>query len=190
MPCTMNNRSSPRLNPFFKSSFPRWSYREPNLGPHLTPILQTVGPPGSTYDSTWKARNSILNLLYIFNRSVSSTCYRRLISLFNKYHNLYTRYTYYIQGVLSGNQVRLTHHGSLSRYYPRDSAMTSQTYHHRKGANQQFCQISHVFDPSKYPEEDLVYNADREIIPIAIYCVVDEGQEGQLFWLLSLLTCR
>ncbi|XP_013140746.1 PREDICTED: RING finger protein 157 [Papilio polytes] len=62
-------------------------------------------------------------------------------------------------------------------YYPRDPTMTSQTYHYKKGANQQFCQISHVFDPSKYPEEDLIYNADREIIPIAIYCVVDEGQE-------------
>ncbi|CAH2074658.1 unnamed protein product, partial [Iphiclides podalirius] len=62
-------------------------------------------------------------------------------------------------------------------YYPRDPTMSSQTYHYKKGANQQFCQISHVFDPSKYPEEDLVYNADREIIPIAIYCVVDEGQE-------------
>ncbi|XP_026501508.1 probable E3 ubiquitin-protein ligase MGRN1 [Vanessa tameamea] len=62
-------------------------------------------------------------------------------------------------------------------YYPRDPSMTSQTYHYKKGANQQFCQISHVFDPSKQPEEDLSYNADREIIPIAIYCVVDEGQD-------------
>ncbi|XP_013197638.1 E3 ubiquitin-protein ligase MGRN1 [Amyelois transitella] len=62
-------------------------------------------------------------------------------------------------------------------YYPRDPAMTSQTYHYKKGANQQFCQISHVFDPSRHPEEDLVYNADREIIPIAVYCVVDEGQD-------------
>ncbi|XP_032513495.2 E3 ubiquitin-protein ligase MGRN1 [Danaus plexippus] len=62
-------------------------------------------------------------------------------------------------------------------YYPRDASMTSQTYHYKKGANQQFCQISHVFDPSKHPEEDLVYNADREIIPIAIYCLVDEGQD-------------
>ncbi|KAG6448689.1 hypothetical protein O3G_MSEX005649 [Manduca sexta] len=65
-------------------------------------------------------------------------------------------------------------------YYPRDAAMTSQTYHYKKGANQQFCQIAHVFDPSKYPEEDLLYNADREIIPIAIYCVVDEGQEAEI----------
>ncbi|KAM3961819.1 mahogunin ring finger 1 [Aphomia sociella] len=62
-------------------------------------------------------------------------------------------------------------------YYPRDPAMTSQTYHYKKGANQQFCQISHVFDPSKFAEEDLLYNADREVIPIAIYCVVDEGQD-------------
>lgn len=67
------------------------------------------------------------------------------------------------------------------RYYPRDPSMTSQTYHYKKGANQQFCQISHVFDPSKHPEEDLLYNPDREIIPIAIYCVVDEGQDGRKF---------
>lgn len=57
--------------------------------------------------------------------------------------------------------------------------MSSQTYHYKKGANQQFCQISHVFDPSKYSEEDLLYNADKELIPIAIYCVVDEGQDGR-----------
>ncbi|CAH0718760.1 unnamed protein product, partial [Brenthis ino] len=62
-------------------------------------------------------------------------------------------------------------------YYPRDPSITSQTYHYKKGANQQFCQISHVFDPSKHPEEDLMYNADKEIIPVAIYCVVDEGQD-------------
>ncbi|XP_072943431.1 E3 ubiquitin-protein ligase MGRN1 isoform X2 [Epargyreus clarus] len=62
-------------------------------------------------------------------------------------------------------------------YYPRDPTMTSQTYHYKKGANQQFCQILHVFDPSKFADEDLAFSPDREIIPIAIYCVVDEGQE-------------
>ncbi|XP_069365522.1 E3 ubiquitin-protein ligase MGRN1 isoform X1 [Maniola hyperantus] len=62
-------------------------------------------------------------------------------------------------------------------YYPRDPSMTSQTYHYKKGANQQFCQILHVFDPSKFADEDLSYNPDREIIPIVIYCVVDEGQD-------------
>lgn len=70
-------------------------------------------------------------------------------------------------------------------YYPRDPSMTSQTYHYKKGANQQFCQISHVFDPSKHPEEDLLYNPDREIIPIAIYCVVDEGQDGRKLYILN-----
>lgn len=62
-------------------------------------------------------------------------------------------------------------------YYPRDATMTSQTYHYKKGANQQFCQSTHVIDPTKYSEEDLSYSSDREIIPIAIYCVVDEGQD-------------
>ncbi|XP_063378540.1 probable E3 ubiquitin-protein ligase MGRN1 [Cydia fagiglandana] len=62
-------------------------------------------------------------------------------------------------------------------YYPRDPAMTSQTYHYKKGANQQFCQLAHVFDPSRHADEELLYNADTEIIPVAIYCVVDEGQD-------------
>lgn len=66
--------------------------------------------------------------------------------------------------------------------------MTSQAYHYKKGANQQFCQISHVFDPSKHPEEDLLYNPDREIIPIAIYCVVDEGQDGMAYNILIIIS--
>ncbi|XP_048479551.1 E3 ubiquitin-protein ligase MGRN1 isoform X2 [Plutella xylostella] len=62
-------------------------------------------------------------------------------------------------------------------YYPRDSAMTSPTYHYKKGANQQFCQISHVFDPARHADDELGYSPEREVIPVAIYCVVDEGQD-------------
>ncbi|VVC96621.1 unnamed protein product [Leptidea sinapis] len=60
-------------------------------------------------------------------------------------------------------------------YYPRDPSMTSQTYHYKKGANQQFCQISHVFDPSKYPEEDLVYKIRQSHTTIAI---VEKHSDG------------
>lgn len=62
-------------------------------------------------------------------------------------------------------------------YYTRDPSMNSHSYRYKRGANQQFSQASHVFDPTRYLEEDLLYNAEKEIIPIAIHCVVEEGTE-------------
>lgn len=62
-------------------------------------------------------------------------------------------------------------------YTPRDPSMNSETYHYKRGANQQFSQVCHVFDPSLYPEEDLVYSFDREVLPLVIYCVAEEGEE-------------
>ncbi|XP_060826711.1 E3 ubiquitin ligase Rnf157 isoform X1 [Bombus pascuorum] len=62
-------------------------------------------------------------------------------------------------------------------YIPRDPSMNSETYYYKKGANQLFSQTSHVFDPTAYSKEDLLYNADREIIPIAIHCVAEEGSD-------------
>ncbi|KAG5337432.1 RN157 ligase, partial [Acromyrmex charruanus] len=62
-------------------------------------------------------------------------------------------------------------------YIPRDPSINSETYHYKKGANQLFSQTSHIFDPTLYTEEDLMYNADREIIPIAIHCVAEEGSD-------------
>lgn len=56
--------------------------------------------------------------------------------------------------------------------------MNSETYHYKRGANQQFSQVSHVFDPSRYNDDELVYNVEKETIPIAIHCVVEEGIEG------------
>ncbi|XP_077272467.1 mahogunin ring finger 1 isoform X2 [Temnothorax americanus] len=62
-------------------------------------------------------------------------------------------------------------------YIPRDPSMNSETYYYKKGANHVFSQTSHVFDPTLYTEEDLIYTADREIIPIAIHCVAEEGAD-------------
>ncbi|XP_011860425.1 PREDICTED: RING finger protein 157 [Vollenhovia emeryi] len=62
-------------------------------------------------------------------------------------------------------------------YVSRDSSMNSETYHYKKGANQLFSQTSHIFDPSLYTEEDLLYNPDKQIIPIAIQCVAEEGSD-------------
>jgi hypothetical protein len=64
------------------------------------------------------------------------------------------------------------------RYNPRDPTMNSETFHYKRGANQQFTQVSHVFDPSKFVEDDLVYNPEKDVIPIAIHCVAEEGSEG------------
>ncbi|XP_033231298.1 E3 ubiquitin ligase Rnf157 [Belonocnema kinseyi] len=62
-------------------------------------------------------------------------------------------------------------------YVSRDPSLNSDTYHYKKGANQQFCQTSHVFDPTLYTDEEMLYNTDREIIPIAIHCVAEEGSD-------------
>lgn len=35
----------------------------------------------------------------------------------------------------------------------------------------------HVFDPTRYNEDELLYDMDREVIPIAIHCVADEGPD-------------
>ncbi|XP_020281991.1 RING finger protein 157 [Pseudomyrmex gracilis] len=63
------------------------------------------------------------------------------------------------------------------KYIPRDIDMTSETYHYNKGANQLFSQPSHIFDPSLEDAADMVYNVNKEIIPIAIHCVAEEGSD-------------
>ncbi|KAK7868651.1 hypothetical protein R5R35_006949 [Gryllus longicercus] len=62
-------------------------------------------------------------------------------------------------------------------YTPRDPTMNSETFHYKRGANQQFSQVTHVFDPSRYSDDELAYNPDRDIIPVAIHCVAEEGIE-------------
>lgn len=61
-------------------------------------------------------------------------------------------------------------------YIPRDPTMNSETYHYKRGVNQQFSQSSHTFDPSQYSEDEVNYNPDKEVIPIAIQCVAEEGE--------------
>lgn len=34
-----------------------------------------------------------------------------------------------------------------------------------------------MFNPARYNEEDLVFDVDRELIPIAIHCVTEEGPD-------------
>lgn len=65
------------------------------------------------------------------------------------------------------------------RFNSRDSSMTSEVYHYKRGSNQQFVQPLHIFDPSIYSIEDLTYMFNKEIIPIAIHCVAHDTSEGK-----------
>lgn len=65
------------------------------------------------------------------------------------------------------------------RYVSKDPSTTSDTFRYKRGANQQFCQMTHVFDPSQFSDEELLYDSERKIIPVAIHCVAEKGPEGR-----------
>ena len=60
-------------------------------------------------------------------------------------------------------------------YLPRDTATSSDTYYFQKGPSQVFSQPLHIFQPSKYSDEDLQYNLEKDVYPIVIHCVIDES---------------
>lgn len=66
---------------------------------------------------------------------------------------------------------------STLSYHTRDAALTSQTFHYKRGASQLFSQPTHIFNPSLFSEDDLQYSAERDVYPIVIHCVVEEGME-------------
>lgn len=41
-----------------------------------------------------------------------------------------------------------------------------------------FVQTEHVFDPSSYSDDELYFNLEKDIIPVAIQCVALEGADG------------
>jgi Zinc finger, C3HC4 type (RING finger) len=60
-------------------------------------------------------------------------------------------------------------------YSPKDSSTTSEVFNYEKGANQTFSQPLHIFQASQFNDEDMLYNAEKEIHPIVIHYVVDEN---------------
>lgn len=62
-------------------------------------------------------------------------------------------------------------------YHPRDSSMNSETYHYKRGANQTFSQSTHIIEPLKFAEDEWLYNADKEMMPVVIQCVVEDEVE-------------
>ncbi|XP_037025658.1 E3 ubiquitin-protein ligase MGRN1 isoform X3 [Bradysia coprophila] len=64
-------------------------------------------------------------------------------------------------------------------YIVKDPSLTSETFHCSRGVNQLFSQNSHIFNPSLYSDEELCYNPERDVYPIVIHCVVEEGVEAE-----------
>lgn len=70
-------------------------------------------------------------------------------------------------------------------FRPRKDAQSSPSFTYPRGANQLFSQPSHIFDPSKFSGNDLIYRAfddqgyfDSTIpLPIVVQCTALEGDE-------------
>ncbi|XP_029418530.1 E3 ubiquitin ligase RNF157 isoform X2 [Nannospalax galili] len=65
----------------------------------------------------------------------------------------------------------------LVNYIPKDNSLQSETVYYKRGVCQQFCLPSHTVDPSEWEEEELGFDLDREIYPLVVHAVVDEGDE-------------
>uniref|UniRef100_A0A8C9K5P3 E3 ubiquitin-protein ligase n=1 Tax=Panthera tigris altaica TaxID=74533 RepID=A0A8C9K5P3_PANTA len=65
----------------------------------------------------------------------------------------------------------------IASYIPKDSSHQSETVHYKRGVGQQFCLPSHTVDPSEWAEEELGFDLDREVYPLVVHAVVDEGDE-------------
>ncbi|XP_005112498.1 E3 ubiquitin-protein ligase MGRN1 isoform X2 [Aplysia californica] len=63
-------------------------------------------------------------------------------------------------------------------YHSKDSSMSSEIFHYKRGSGQSFSQPSHTVEPAKYPEEDWQYSYDKEVYPIAIHCTVEEEEHA------------
>ena len=59
---------------------------------------------------------------------------------------------------------------------PRDKCLVSPTYQYRRGAGQLFSQPDYVFVPEPH-EADLNYVPNSDVLPVAIHCVAEEGEE-------------
>ncbi|XP_036196647.1 E3 ubiquitin ligase RNF157 isoform X3 [Myotis myotis] len=65
----------------------------------------------------------------------------------------------------------------IASYIPKDNSLQSETVHYKRGVCQQFCLPSHTVDPSAWAEEELGFDLDREVYPLVVHAVVDEGDE-------------
>ncbi|XP_033895279.2 E3 ubiquitin ligase RNF157-like isoform X2 [Acipenser ruthenus] len=62
-------------------------------------------------------------------------------------------------------------------YIPQDNAVQSETVHFKRGVCQQFCLPSHTVNLSEWSEEELMFDMDKDVYPMVVQAVVDEGEE-------------
>uniref|UniRef100_A0A8C2AKV8 E3 ubiquitin-protein ligase n=1 Tax=Cyprinus carpio TaxID=7962 RepID=A0A8C2AKV8_CYPCA len=62
-------------------------------------------------------------------------------------------------------------------YLPQDSSLQSETVHFKRGVCQQFCLPSHYVNLSEWADEELSFDMDKDIYPMVVQAVVDEGDE-------------
>ncbi|XP_077357799.1 E3 ubiquitin ligase RNF157-like isoform X1 [Festucalex cinctus] len=68
-------------------------------------------------------------------------------------------------------------HNGVPVYLPQDGSLQSETVHFKRGVSQQFCLPSHTVNLSEWADEELLFDMDREIFPMVVQAVVDEGDE-------------
>ncbi|XP_064423660.1 E3 ubiquitin ligase RNF157 isoform X3 [Latimeria chalumnae] len=68
-------------------------------------------------------------------------------------------------------------HNGIVSYIPKDNCLQSETVHYKRGVCQQFCLPSHTVDPLEWTEDELYFDIDREVYPMVVHAVVDEGDE-------------
>ncbi|XP_028674660.1 E3 ubiquitin ligase RNF157 isoform X2 [Erpetoichthys calabaricus] len=68
-------------------------------------------------------------------------------------------------------------HNGMTTYIPQDSSLQSETVHFKRGVCQQFCLPSHTVILSEWSEEELLFDMDRDVYPMVVQAVVDEGED-------------
>ncbi|XP_033466932.2 E3 ubiquitin ligase RNF157 isoform X2 [Epinephelus lanceolatus] len=68
-------------------------------------------------------------------------------------------------------------HNGVPVYLPQDSSLQSETVHFKRGVCQQFCLPSHTVNLSEWADEELLFDMDKEVFPMVVQAVVEEGEE-------------
>ncbi|XP_047232255.1 E3 ubiquitin ligase RNF157 isoform X4 [Girardinichthys multiradiatus] len=68
-------------------------------------------------------------------------------------------------------------HNGVPVYLPQDSSLQSETVHFKRGVCQQFCLPSHTVNLSEWADDELLFDMEKEIFPMVVQAVVDEGEE-------------
>lgn len=68
-------------------------------------------------------------------------------------------------------------HNGVPIYLPQDGSLQSETVHFKRGVCQQFCLPSHSVNLSEWADEELLFDVDKDVYPMVVQAVVDEGDD-------------